>query len=247
MVAADMGNIPLWRYATNTQSGSSHHQAFWNALDDALTPEQKARIAAGGDIRGIWEAQPAEAAPAPPAAPSETASSVLLNVPYEYQNDDPSGWRLCFSSSCAMVAKFYGKCKSDTEYNAIRAKFGDSIDSGAQLRALTSLGLQAQFCQNGSAQTLEAILRDGRPVPVGWLHHGPASAPTGGGHWTVAIGFDADSIIHNDPNGEANLVDGGYVSTANGPGRGVRYSRKNWLRRWEVDGKATGWYLSVRA
>lgn len=60
-----MGNIPLWDYARFTRD-SSHHRAFWNALDDALTPGQKARIASGGDLRGIWEAQPAEAAPAAP-------------------------------------------------------------------------------------------------------------------------------------------------------------------------------------
>lgn len=238
-----MGTIPLWRYAVHTQPGSSHHQAFWNALDDILTPQQKARIAAGGDLRGIWESQPAEAAPVA-AAPQ---SSVLLKVPYEYQNDDPNGWRQCFSSSCAMVARFYEKISSDREYNTIRAKFGDTTDAGAQLRALTSLGLQAQFRQNGNGQTLERLLREGRPIPVGWLHHGPASAPSGGGHWTVVIGFDSKSFIHNDPNGEANMTAGGYVSTANGPGKAVAYSRANFLRRWEVDGTGTGWYLDVRA
>jgi GH24 family phage-related lysozyme (muramidase) len=42
------------------------------------------------------------------------ASSVLLKVPYEYQNDNASGtgYRECFSSSCAMIAKYYGKVKS---------------------------------------------------------------------------------------------------------------------------------------
>ena len=45
------------------------------------------------------------------------ATSVLLKVPYEAQNDNKSGtgYRECFSSSCAMIAKFYGKVKSDDE------------------------------------------------------------------------------------------------------------------------------------
>jgi hypothetical protein len=53
------------------------------------------------------------------------ATSVLLPVPYEYQNDNASGtgYRECFSSSCAMIARYHGKVKNDDEYNAIRAKY----------------------------------------------------------------------------------------------------------------------------
>ena len=177
------------------------------------------------------------------------AGSVVLTVPYEFQNDNSSGQgqRECFSSSCAMVARFYGKVKSDDEYNRIRARFGDTTDAGAQLRALGSLGLQASFRQNGTAEILEQLLRDGRPVPVGWLHKGPASKPTGGGHWTVVVGFDAEAFLHHDPNGEADLVNGGYVSNKATAGRNIRYSRRNWLKRWEVDGRGSGWYLDIRA
>lgn len=180
-----------------------------------------------------------QAAPAP-------AGSVLLTVPYEYQNDNSSGagHRECFSSSCAMVARFYGKVKSDDEYNRIRAKYGDTTDAAAQVRALETLGLKAAFHQRGDAATLERLLREGRPVPVGWLHKGPVSKPTGG-HWSVLIGFDQQAFIHHDPNGEADLVNGGYVSTKVTAGKGVRYSRNNWLPRWEVEGRGTGWYLDV--
>lgn len=219
-----------------------HQNAAWNLLN-----EQLAGTPLLDQFAQLYRAAPALKPEASPS-PGKTINSVLLSVPYEYQNDNGStGWRECFSSSCAMVAKYFKKVASDKEYIAIRARYGDSTDAGAQLRALTSLGLQAQFRQNGSAQTLEQMLRDGRPIPVGWLHHGPASAPTGGGHWTVVVGYDAKSFIHNDPNGEADLVSGGYVTTANGPGKGIAYSRANWLRRWEVDGKSTGWYLDVRA
>ena len=204
----------------------------------------------GGDVLpGLVRRRAAEVAlfaggPAGAAA----AGSVLLQVPYEGQSDNASGqgYRECFSSSCAMVARFYGKVASDDAYNQIRARFGDSTDSGAQLRALGSLGLQAQFRQNGDAATLERILREGRPVPVGWLHKGPATAPSGGGHWSVVVGFTADAFIHNDPNGEADMVNGGYVTTKGAAGKGIAYSRKNWLRRWEADGKCSGWYLDVR-
>ena len=80
---------------------------------------------------------------------------------------------------------------------------------------------------------------------VGWLHKGPVGAPTGGGHWSVIIGATDAAYIHNDPNGEADLVNGGYLNHTKGAG--IAYSRKNWLRRWEVDGPGTGWALTVSA
>jgi hypothetical protein len=169
-----------------------------------------------------------------------------LPVPYEYQLDNASGtgYRECFSSSCAMIARFYGKVRSDDEYNRIRAKHGDSTSADAQVRALGQLGLQAKFITNGDPALLEREIDAGRPVAVGWLHHGPVTAPTGGGHYSVVIGYAKDAFIHNDPNGEANLVGGGYSS--NKGGKGIAYSRKNWLRRWEVDGPKTGWAMLVQ-
>ena len=200
----------------------------------------------GGVMPGLVRRRAAEVVLFTGAAAA--ADSILLKVPYEFQNDNASGtgYRECFSSSCAMVARFYNKVRNDDEYNAIRARFGDSTSSSAQLRALGSLGLQVQFRQTGSAETLERILREGRPVPVGWLHKGPISRPAGGGHWSVVIGCDARAFIHNDPNGEADMINGGYVTTNGTAGRGVSYSRQNWLRRWEADGRGSGWFLDIR-
>lgn len=171
----------------------------------------------------------------------------ILSVPYEYQLDNQSGtgYRECFSSTCAMIARYYGKVKSDDEYNKIRAKYGDTTSKDAQLAALRSLGLVARFVTNGNAALLENEIRNGRPVAVGWLHKGTVSYPTGGGHWTCCIGFTPDSFVFNDPNGEADIINGGYVSNNAKSGAGVKYSRKNWLRRWECDGKNTGWAILV--
>jgi hypothetical protein len=234
-----MTSIPLWRYARNTIA-STHHQAFWNALDDALTPEQKARIAPGGDLRGIWEAQAQEAAPAP--APAERC----LVVPYDFQGDNAGGrgYRECATSSCGMVAMFWGKIADVNAYSRIRARFGDTTDIQAQVAALKSLGLNAQFVTNGDAALLEQEIDAGRPVPVGWLHKGPVGNPSGGGHWSVVIGYNPVCFIHHDPNGEALLVPGGF--SYGRTGARVPYSRQNWLKRWEADGPRTGWAVIVR-
>jgi hypothetical protein len=180
----------------------------------------------------------------PPVKPREK----ILKVPYEYQlgpDDGATGYRQCFSSSCAMVARYYGKISGDYEYNKLRARFGDTTDVKAQLAALTALGLRATFEMEGTSEDLENEITAGCPVPVGWLHKGPASKPTGAGHWSVIIGFTPTHYIHNDPNGEANLVNGGYVSHKGGAG--IPYSKKNWLPRWLIEGSDTGWYLKIRA
>lgn len=174
----------------------------------------------------------------------EPDTSNPLSVKYFYQNDNESGtgYRECFSSSCAMLAAFYGKVSSDDEYNVIRGSFGDSTNTAAQLSALDYLGLAASFSTNGSAEALREEIDAGRPVAVGWLHKGPISSPTGGGHWSVVIGYTDTGFIFNDPNGEANLVYGDYSNHTKGAG--VQYSYKNWLPRWEVEGPNTGWYLT---
>jgi hypothetical protein len=69
----------------------------------------------------------------------KVTSSNPLDVPYQSQNDNASGtgYRECFSSSCAMVAMYYGKIENDDAYNLVRQKFGDSTDAQAQVRTLT--------------------------------------------------------------------------------------------------------------
>lgn len=58
---------------------------------------------------------------------------------------------------------------------------------------------------------------------MGWLHKGPVNAPSGGGHWSLVVGWDPirRAVLMHDPNGEADLVGGGYVSTAIGSGIGL--------------------------
>lgn len=180
-------------------------------------------------------------------SPAVKPKEKILKVPYEYQlgpDDGATGYRQCFSSSCAMVARYYGKILGDYEYNKLRARFGDTTDPKAQLAALKALGLTASFEMDGTVEDLENEISAGHPVPVGWLHKGPASAPSGTGHWSVVVGFTPTHIIHNDPNGEANLVSGGYVSHKGGAN--IPYSRKNWLPRWLVDGSDTGWWMKIR-
>jgi GH24 family phage-related lysozyme (muramidase) len=165
-----------------------------------------------------------------------------LNVPWfdQLSMNDGQGWRDCFSASSAMLAAYWGKEPNEDDYNALRGHYGDSTSAEAQLAALRHLGLQAEFRTDGTLQTLKSEIDAGRPVAVGWLHHGPPSAPSGGGHWTVVIGYDATGVIMNDPYGSCDLVNGGYPANHNGAHQ--HYSYANWEPRWRPQGSG-GWYL----
>ena len=209
----------------------THQLAAWNWLQEQQAPATLAQFAE------LFRADP-------PVKPPLLQDASMLSVPYFSQNDNLSGrgYRECFSSSCAMLAAFHRRVKSDDEYNRIRAKHGDSTDPTAQIATLEELNLKARFITNGIAAMLEGEINRRRPVAVGWLHHGSPHAPTGGGHWSVIIGYTPAAFIHNDPNGEADLVGGRYINHTGG--RGVSYSRKNWLPRWSP-APASGWMVTA--
>jgi hypothetical protein len=168
---------------------------------------------------------------------------MLLSVAYESQYDNASGagWRECFSSSAAMLARYWGKVPGDDVYNRIRQRYGDSTSAAAQVRALRELGLQSHFWTNGRRADIENEIRGGRPVGVGWLHRGGVRRPTGG-HWSVIVGLDGSHFWMHDPAGEPLLMSGGHIPGSNGAMR--RCSWLNFLPRWEVEGPRTGWYLT---
>ena len=214
--------------AAKHDAGLPHQLAAWNGLQETLTAKQVE------DFAELYRAAPA-------AKPSPFANPLKVLWQSQLDNKSGTGYRECFSSSCAMLAMHWNKVANDDAYNAIRSKYGDSTDAQAQLLALRSLGLKANFHTDGTPAKLEAEIDAGRPVAVGWLHHGPVSGPSGGGHWSVVTGYTAAAWIQNDPNGEASLVGGGY--TGNTKGAGVIYSRKNWNPRW-MPGGTGGWYLT---
>lgn len=186
--------------------------------------------------------------PAPNPAPS-TPGRKVLDVPYYSQRDnatqgDDNWMRTCFSSSCAMLANYVkpGCIKGDDDYISKRRKFGNSTNPNAQVACLKSLGIKARYVQNLNNADLIKQIDRGMPVPVGILHHGPASAPTGGGHWLIVIGYDDAGFVVHDPWGEINHANGTYPSTN---GKSLRYSYKLFDSRWTVSGASDGWAILV--
>ena len=157
---------------------------------------------------------------------------------------------MCFSSTCAMAVKYLRPdalkgSNADDDYLKTVLRYGDTTQYTAQLKACQQYGVLATFYQNGTKEALLKELRAGYPVAVGILHKGHVSAPRGGGHWMLLIGDTGDKGIFHDPYGEMDNVNGGYQSV--GPyGKNIHYTWANWLKRWEVEGRGSGWFMTFR-
>ncbi len=170
-----------------------------------------------------------------------------LQVRYFSQRDSSTehALRMCFSSSCAMLLEALKPGtltgpNGDDAYLGRVLRYGDTTDATSQIKALQSYGVEAHMVRNATWKTIEGQIDKGIPVPIGILHKGPVGAPTGGGHWIIAIGYTDDAIIVHDPFGDLDLLTGRYV---NNWGARLRYSRKNLGPRWMVEGPATGWAI----
>lgn len=170
-----------------------------------------------------------------------------LQVPWYAQMDSATdqGARMCFSSSCAMLLQYLkpntlSGSNGDDQYLKRVQQYGDTTDAAAQVKALNSYGIKAKFVQNASFATLEQQIAKGIPTPCGYLHRGPISKPSGGGHWLIVCGITPTHVIVHDPFGEADLITG---KTLGGVARFMKYSRVNFGKRWMVDGPGSGWAI----
>lgn len=171
-------------------------------------------------------------------------------VPYFHQLDYDKGYRLCFSVAAAMVAAFYNVVNDVEMYLEVREEHGDTIFVKSHLKALRSLGLNAEFRTDGDDALIEAEIASGRPVMVGWLHHGdllrgepPMCDALSCGHWSVIVGFDREHWIMHDPMGTPDMERGGHTVTYGG--KNLKVSRQAFKQRWHVEGPKSGWVILV--
>lgn len=179
-------------------------------------------------------------------AKPDKVSALELPVPFFSQLDSETdqGWRMCFSSTCAMAVEYLkpgalkGSQKDDYYLKKVQ-QYGDTTDYQAQLKALQAFGVKASYRQNLNLSDIKAQLEKGLPIPIGVLHKGPSTGPTGSGHWLLVVGLTETSFVVNDPFGEMDVASGGYLKNTNG--NHLKYSIKNLLPRWTVEGPGSGW------
>lgn len=187
------------------------------------------------------------------SSPSAAAGTVLPVRQYYVQTDSAlpgQAQPMCFASTCAMAVKYLRPGallgpNADDAYLRTVQRFGDTTSPTAQIAACAHYGVRARFGSHGTRALLRQEIEAGFPVGTGFLHHGPSQAPRGGGHWILAIGHASAAGVFNDPYGELNTPEGGYVQVGSG-GQAVRYSWRHWLPRWEVEGPGTGWFMTYR-
>lgn len=175
------------------------------------------------------------------------------DVPHHVQGDSQTwqGYRMCYSSTLSMFVehRYPGLIMNqfpagrfaqvDDAYLTFMNRFGDTTDSTAHSLALVSLGLDAYRDTFATISKIKKALSSGYSVPVGILVRGHVSAPRGGGHWILLVGYDEKGFIVNDPAGELDLINGGYIPGTSG--EGLHYSYANFKKRFFVRGRNSGW------
>jgi len=171
---------------------------------------------------------------------------------FDQKDNGPEGWRQCQTSSIAMCLKYIQDHKNyrfsitindDKDYLAVVESIhgGDTTLQTTHNKALAEIGAPGRFITNASAEVIKAEIDKGYPVAVGYLHHGHVSDPSGSGHYCVIHGYDANSWATQDPYGNPDLINGGWVSSGPGCGKNQRYSFQNFNPRLFVNAPNDGW------
>lgn len=180
----------------------------------------------------------------------------------QWDSETEKGQVMCASSVVSMLIHYLspglitqemlkdaGYSQLDDFYlkELVEANGGRSNDPEFHIKVLTALGFQAELAKNGNFATVDALLRDGIPVPMAIAHHGHASNPdTERWHWILCRGIcenpQSKAHIYNDPYGELDVLNGGYRM---GDGSSMQYSDRNLGPRWMTDGPNRGWYIKV--
>lgn len=130
----------------------------------------------------LWRESMAQT-PSAPVAQARWSHPNPLPVPWfdKLKMDDGQGWRDCFTASSAMLAAYWGKEADENSYDSLRERFGDTTSSEAQLQALRSLGLDAQFGSDGTFDMLRREIDAGVPWRWAGCNMGQQAPPAGAG------------------------------------------------------------------
>lgn len=224
--------------AAKYYKGEVHQDSAWLLLDGLLTDAQRDAF-----TRAYRKA----------LKPSRKGYQVFcrnpLNVDYFWQRDSTTGHgeRSCQSSAIAMAIDYINPnlIEDDDDYLRLVFRFGDTVSQSAHKCALEFLGVKNTFRMDGSENNIINLIDAGYPVPIGILHKGYISNPTGGGHWVTVIGYTSDNFIVNDPFGKLDGISGNYLHADYGSGNRVAYSKEMLMKRWLISSNSDGWYWDL--
>lgn len=194
----------------------------------------------------------------------------ILEVPYYYQIDNPSGEgyrECCGTSNAAMLnfvtdgwldaeAKRLGIAQPEQIYlDRLFADYGDSTDHNANTRCLRSFGVESEWKTDLTNQDFIRSINLDIPMVLGFEYKKS-------GHIVLGIGYCEQNektgqswlAYVNDPNGKRRNSSNDWISNAPLAGRLDTYSENTFNTVWQgnlgngwgrivhsVRGKRTGW------
>lgn len=170
----------------------------------------------------------------------EDNSNIRLKVKFFPQTDNKvQPDRTCNSSVHASVLDFLkpGTITGDDQYIDWVFRMGDTTDHNVHTQLLKRFGIESQWRTNLDFNDLDNSLEKGYPIPIGIVHRGMESNPTGGGHIILVIGKNKDGYVIHDPFG--SILDNYTRNVQNG--NGVIYNQKLLTNRWLLRKANNGW------
>lgn len=162
----------MFQYAEHTEASSTHHRAFWEALDEGLPAALRERIEPGGDLREVWEAAGSEmqARPTPDPVPVVVEPEEWRTAVQALNLSQPDAYT-CQSACIAMAV-------GDRDIAGIRRKLraiGEAGDPGVMGQVIRGYGVPYQYEGNACLAEVREWLKAGELlISHGWF--------TGSGH-----------------------------------------------------------------
>lgn len=251
LAAAEKIFVPKGHVFYVTEVAPDRHQHLWLKLASPLTASDGAT-----KLQEVYAYEPHVTVEGQPGEPPVTGV-IKLAVPYFSQIDNDAtvfgpGWRQCNTTSNAMLADFLlkgeltqqakakGYPEPESVYMRIVKKYGDTIDHGAQTKALQELGIESYFSYTICAKDILSSLQKHVPVVVGLAYKGS-------GHICIIVGHDPEKkawLLH-DPYGTRHGASDSYDVGVGGAFDPYSYDTMDRIF-WDL-GREAGWGRVVTA
>jgi len=163
--------------------------------------------------------------------------------------EDLENSRRSQSFCMAMAMKYLDARGINTinDYLNVLNKHGNSSSKDAQLKTIREFGYTATFGMSYDGGDIKNNIKKGLPAVVSLISAGPISSPKGSPHSVVITGYDHDSWLVQDPFGELDLINGGFIERNPVAGKAIKYPFEQFNRRLFAAGGSTGWgWLNFR-
>jgi hypothetical protein len=127
-----------------------------------------------------------------------------------------------------------------SDYISLVAKNDQGFIRHANKISLRELGLSITFTSSADAEDIKKELKNGRPVITNIAYIGPSTLPSGFGYYVLITGYTNTAWLVQDPGGQLDLINGGWLDTGSQSGKDVLYCFEHFNPRLFYNGGATG-------